>query len=233
MDLSISLLSKSRRKRNPPDNFEANLWRAIGQNPTEADLKRIIEENDTGTGHFQVATRSQNGQCGTIFCQKIQFWLFHIMLYSTCGRNWTFAPPGNFSEAVRKPRGPDCHQKWLTSKAVCPICSRTPWEKSSSLKLSRPLIRSGQIEQRDDLLTHHKPDGPGDSTGVCSWHMLIHFGALPSVMSQPQHRPFKNYKDPGVSRRSTSLLWSDHADYFFVYYCYMLVSLFWPYYHGC
>lgn len=34
----------------------ANLWRAIGQNPTEADLKRIIEENDTGTGHFQLET---------------------------------------------------------------------------------------------------------------------------------------------------------------------------------
>jgi hypothetical protein len=34
--------------------FQANLWRAIGQNPTEADLKRIIEENDTGTGHFQL-----------------------------------------------------------------------------------------------------------------------------------------------------------------------------------
>eukprot|EP00435_Cladocopium_sp_Y103_P073574 s8_g44.t1 len=35
---------------------KANLWRAIGQNPTEADLKRIIEENDTGTGHFQLDT---------------------------------------------------------------------------------------------------------------------------------------------------------------------------------
>ena len=36
--------------------LQANLWRAIGQNPTEADLKRIIDENDTGTGHFQLET---------------------------------------------------------------------------------------------------------------------------------------------------------------------------------
>ncbi|CAK9035268.1 Calmodulin (CaM) [Durusdinium trenchii] len=34
----------------------AKLWRAIGQNPTEAELRRIIEENDTGTGHFQLET---------------------------------------------------------------------------------------------------------------------------------------------------------------------------------
>eukprot|EP00438_Fugacium_kawagutii_P028277 Skav229513 [mRNA] locus=scaffold842:117995:118955:- [translate_table: standard] len=38
---------------------QAALWRAIGQNPTEADLKRIIEENDTGTGHFQLDAPSK------------------------------------------------------------------------------------------------------------------------------------------------------------------------------
>jgi len=40
--------------------LQANLWRAIGQNPTEADLKRIIDENDTGTGHFQLETCFEN-----------------------------------------------------------------------------------------------------------------------------------------------------------------------------
>ena len=40
--------------------LQANLWRAIGQNPTEADLKRIIDENDTGTGHFQLDTCFEN-----------------------------------------------------------------------------------------------------------------------------------------------------------------------------
>lgn len=40
--------------------LQANLWRAIGQNPTEADLKRIIDENDTGTGHFQLDTWFEN-----------------------------------------------------------------------------------------------------------------------------------------------------------------------------
>ncbi|CAE7207933.1 unnamed protein product [Symbiodinium pilosum] len=34
----------------------ANLWRSIGQNPTEGEIRRIIEENDTGTGHFQLET---------------------------------------------------------------------------------------------------------------------------------------------------------------------------------
>mmetsp|Transcript_101874 Transcript_101874/g.297077 ORF Transcript_101874/g.297077 Transcript_101874/m.297077 type:complete len:169 (-) Transcript_101874:112-618(-) len=28
------------------------LWRSIGQNPTEAELRQIQAENDTGTGHF-------------------------------------------------------------------------------------------------------------------------------------------------------------------------------------
>ncbi|CAE7759906.1 unnamed protein product [Symbiodinium sp. KB8] len=34
----------------------ASLWRSIGQNPTEGEIRRIIEENDTGTGHFQLET---------------------------------------------------------------------------------------------------------------------------------------------------------------------------------
>ncbi|CAK9072087.1 unnamed protein product, partial [Durusdinium trenchii] len=41
----------------------AKLWRAIGQNPTEAELRRIIEENDTGTGHFQL----EACQFGSVF----------------------------------------------------------------------------------------------------------------------------------------------------------------------
>ncbi|CAJ1457419.1 unnamed protein product, partial [Effrenium voratum] len=36
----------------------ANLWRAIGQNPTEADIRRILDENNAigGTGHFTLET---------------------------------------------------------------------------------------------------------------------------------------------------------------------------------
>mmetsp|Transcript_59077 Transcript_59077/g.106155 ORF Transcript_59077/g.106155 Transcript_59077/m.106155 type:complete len:167 (+) Transcript_59077:60-560(+) len=32
----------------------ACLWRSIGQNPTEDELKKIIAENDRGTGHFEL-----------------------------------------------------------------------------------------------------------------------------------------------------------------------------------
>mmetsp|Transcript_64191 Transcript_64191/g.180683 ORF Transcript_64191/g.180683 Transcript_64191/m.180683 type:complete len:165 (-) Transcript_64191:135-629(-) len=32
----------------------ASLWRSIGQNPTEAELKEIIDANNTETGHFSL-----------------------------------------------------------------------------------------------------------------------------------------------------------------------------------
>merc|ERR1712232_552609 len=37
----------------PYADFPA-LWRSIGQNPTEKELKEIREENDRGTGHFDL-----------------------------------------------------------------------------------------------------------------------------------------------------------------------------------
>eukprot|EP00913_Durusdinium_trenchii_P021040 g19773.t1 len=54
----------------------AKLWRAIGQNPTEAELRRIIEENDTGTGHFQLEasfkTFDKDGK-GTLTIAQIRY----------------------------------------------------------------------------------------------------------------------------------------------------------------
>eukprot|EP00440_Ansanella_granifera_P012381 gb/GFBE01013458.1/.p1 GENE.gb/GFBE01013458.1/~~gb/GFBE01013458.1/.p1 ORF type:complete len:163 (+),score=46.54 gb/GFBE01013458.1/:1-489(+) len=34
----------------------ACLWRSIGMNPTESQIKQYISDNDTGTGHFELDT---------------------------------------------------------------------------------------------------------------------------------------------------------------------------------
>merc|ERR1712046_180034 len=48
---AFSIWDKQQQGYIPFSDFPA-LWRSIGQNPTEAELKDIIAENDTGTGHF-------------------------------------------------------------------------------------------------------------------------------------------------------------------------------------
>merc|ERR1719183_2190577 len=50
---AFNIWDKAQQGFIPFSDFPA-LWRSIGQNPTEAELKEIIAENDTGTGHFDL-----------------------------------------------------------------------------------------------------------------------------------------------------------------------------------
>merc|ERR1712032_1710233 len=50
---AFSIWDKQQEGFIPFADFPA-LWRSIGQNPTEAELKEIIKENDKGTGHFDL-----------------------------------------------------------------------------------------------------------------------------------------------------------------------------------
>jgi len=50
---AFSIRDQAQQGYIPFSEFPA-LWRSIGQNPTEAELKEIIAENDTGTGHFDL-----------------------------------------------------------------------------------------------------------------------------------------------------------------------------------
>mmetsp|Transcript_30149 Transcript_30149/g.76209 ORF Transcript_30149/g.76209 Transcript_30149/m.76209 type:complete len:169 (+) Transcript_30149:92-598(+) len=49
---AFSIWDKAQQGYIPWNPDFQSLWRSIGQNPTEAELKEIIADNDTGTGHF-------------------------------------------------------------------------------------------------------------------------------------------------------------------------------------
>mmetsp|Transcript_61771 Transcript_61771/g.133869 ORF Transcript_61771/g.133869 Transcript_61771/m.133869 type:complete len:168 (-) Transcript_61771:70-573(-) len=50
---AFNIWDKAQQGTIPFSDFPA-LWRSIGQNPTEAELKEIIGITDTGSGHFNL-----------------------------------------------------------------------------------------------------------------------------------------------------------------------------------
>eukprot|EP00931_Biecheleriopsis_adriatica_P091968 TRINITY_DN65810_c0_g1_i1.p1 TRINITY_DN65810_c0_g1~~TRINITY_DN65810_c0_g1_i1.p1 ORF type:complete len:185 (+),score=49.91 TRINITY_DN65810_c0_g1_i1:69-557(+) len=53
---AFNIWDKQQQGYIPWDPDFACLWRSIGQNPTQDEIKRYRRENDTGTGHFELDT---------------------------------------------------------------------------------------------------------------------------------------------------------------------------------